>query len=317
MSFRVIDRGRLDIAAWGNLMRHGSFFHTASWVDICLAGLPTAHRAVFLCGYEGDELIAGMPGLITRRFGFETFYSMPDGTYGAPVFSAQCPEGQRREFLESLTAYFREESFSGIIIADFEGSLRDWPGYKMRRTRHFTHIIALDNPDDYRPRANIESDLRTGQKRPSEIIRFNDISQVDDFYRLYRLTRMRHKGGPDRGKKFFESIFQHLAKTDKLYWIGLKAEGSMIASHIYFIHGDTLFGWQVVSDYEKRHYKPNQLLTYDAIGMAGKNGLRKINLGASPPEAEGLVFYKEHWQGIRIEYDILTARSWWRNLLGR
>lgn len=317
MDFRVIERERLDTAAWDNLARHGSFFHTASWADICLTGLAAAHQAVFLCGFEENELIAGMPGLVTRRFGFRTFYSMPYGTYGAPVFSERCREERRREFLDSLSAYFQRMRFSSVFIADFDGSLSDWSEYQMQRTRHFTHIVSLENPEDYRPRPNIESDLRTGHKLRSEIIHVEDISQIDDFYRLYRLTGMRHKGGPELGKRLFDTIFKHLAETDKLYWTGLMAEGRLVGSNIHFIHGDTLFNWQTVSDYAMRHYKPGPMLMYDAISMAIRTGLKKVNLGASPPEAAGLVFYKERWQGVRTEYDILTIGSWWRRLLRR
>lgn len=317
MNFCVIDRGCLNLAAWEILAQRGSFFHTTSWMDICLAGLPGAHRGIFLCGYDGDELVAGMPGLITRRLGFESFYSMPYGTYGAALFSGQLSENQRREFFDSLALFFRKSRFSEVVVVDFGGSLHGWSGHKMKRVRHFTHLISLDNPGEYRPRPNVESDLRTGRKRQSEIFRISDTSQVDDFYRLYHLSRKRHGGGPDPGKKFFEAVFSRLNNTDSLYWTGINAEGAMIGSQIHFIHGDTLINWQTVSDYEKRRYKPNHLLMDDAICLAAGKGLKKINLGASPPEAPGLVFYKEHWQGVRTEYDILSVRSWWRQLLRR
>jgi len=317
MNFRVIDRGSLALAAWDNLAKHGSFFHTAAWADICLEGIPRAHRAVFLCGFEGETLVAGMPAVITRRYGSESFYSMPDGTYGAPIFSDLCPDENRRAYIGYLDEYFKKSAFSKILIADFSGNLKDWSGRNLQRTRHFTHIVSLENPEAYRPRPNVESHLRTGRKRPSEIITIGHPSQIDDFYRLYCLTRKRHNGGPGRTKGFFEAVIRHLGTTDKLYWTAMEAEGQMIGSQIHFLHGDTLFNWQTVSDYDMRQYKPSQMLMHDAIEMAAENGLSKINLGASPPDAEGLIMYKEGWQGVRTEYDILTAVSWWRKLLGR
>jgi CelD/BcsL family acetyltransferase involved in cellulose biosynthesis len=132
------------------------------------------------------------------------------------------------------------------------------------------------------------------------------------------MTAARHDGkGPHRDKKFFEILFKRLHDSDKLYWTGLVAEGALVGSQIHFIHGDTLFNWQTVSDYEKRQYKPSQLLMHDAIERAADLGLKSVNLGASPPDAGGLIRYKERWQGTRIDYYIYSSLSRIRKLLGR
>jgi len=318
MEFRVVERDELDTAAWEKLAVGGSFFQTVAWADIGVGALPHHPRSVFLCGYDGSRLMAGMPAVITRRFGLKAFYSMPDGTYGGPVIGPDCPDKMRSAFLNTLAGYLRQHDFSRIAIADFGGTLKDWHGHGLQRTQSFTHIVRLDRPENFQPHKKIEYDIRAGQKVDSEIIMIDKLSLVDDFYRLYLLTKKRHEGGgPLREGKFFEIIFRHLEKTGKLYWTGLMAEGEMVGSQIHFIHGETLFNWQTVSDYDKRQFKPSQLLMNDAIAQAAALNLKTVNLGASPPDAEGLIRYKERWQGIRVEYDILTSRSLLRRLVGR
>jgi hypothetical protein len=318
MKFRVLDRDELDIPAWDDLAGGGSFFHTTSWADICVDGIGNRARSIFLILYDDDRLIAGMPAVITRRFGMSTLSSMPFGTYGAPIFAPGAAKDNHRQFMIYLDRFMQTEKFSGVTIADFEGSLSEWDGSGIRRGHCLTHVISLDDTDEYRPHKKIEYDIRAGQKVESKIIRIDSPSRVAEFYRLYRMTEKRHgTRGPRRGLSFFEAVYNHLAGSGKLYWTGLTVEGSLVGSQIHFIHGETLFNWQTVSDYEMRRYKPSQLLMDDAIRYAAEQGLTKVNLGASPPEAAGLIRYKERWQGEKIEYDLLTVRSWYRRLLGR
>lgn len=317
MKFRVLDRDELDVSAWNDLAANGSFFHTVSWADICVSGIGNRARSVFLTLYDDNRLAAGMPAIITRRFGFRTLSSMPFGTYGAPIFAPDSTPENRRQFMTHLNQYLQKEKFSSVVIADFEGRLSEWDRAVIRRGRCLTHVIDLDD-EEFHPHKKIEYDIRAGQKADSKIIRLDNSSRVADFYRLYRMTEKRHENrGPRRGFEFFEAILDHLADSHTLYWTGLTVEDSLVGSQIHFIHGGTLFNWQTVSDYEMRRYKPSQLLMNDAFRYAAEQGLTRINLGASPPEASGLIRYKERWQGKKVEYDLLTARSWYRKLLGR
>jgi hypothetical protein len=318
MDFRVLDREELDIPAWDNLVRNGSFFQTQSWAEICVDGVATEARSLFLCGYDRNRLAAGMPAIITSKYGMKSLYSMPDGTYGAPVFSTKNDPEFNRTFLDNLAKYLQAEKFSKVMIVDFEGRLSEWSEHSLNRSGYFTHLVSLEKPEQFRPHKKIEYDLRAGQNIKSEIIRIQSKSQVDEFYRLYRLTESRHgRKKPRYSKRFFESIFHHLSDSEMLYWTGMMAKGAMVGSQIHFIYGDMLFNWQTVSDYAARQYKPSQLLMNNAINHALKEGLKKVNLGASPPEAEGLIRYKERWHGRRVDYDILTARSGLRKMLGR
>ena len=110
-------------------------------------------------------------------------------------------------------------------------------------------------------------------------------------------------------------MLKHLGDTDILYWNCLMHEGMMVGSCINFIYHNTLFNWQTVSNYEFRRLKPNHVLLSEAIQKGIDRGIRKINLGASPPYAHSLIDYKERWGGVKIDYDTYISDSWFRKLL--
>jgi hypothetical protein len=319
MKFQVIDRQSLDLSAWENLTKNGSFFQTYHWVDICIGGLGPRACAVFLCGYENDKLSAGLPAIVISRFGAKSLYSMPYGTHGAAIFTPEISNRSKRVFLQELSDYLSSHRYSLIEIVDFDNSLIELPGKKLGRSKKSTHIIELSKDSDFHPRdKRVERHIRSGRGSGVEIVEIKDENRLDDFYLLYRLTEKRH--GKRRllyEKKFFESVIYRLKDTDMLYWTGASVEGKLIGLQINFVYGDTLTYWQGVWDYEMRQYKPGYLLMHDAVRKAKLSGAGKVNLGASPPHATGLIDYKESWGGRKVEYDILSCRSRFRKLVGR
>jgi CelD/BcsL family acetyltransferase involved in cellulose biosynthesis len=323
MDFRVIDRRSLDAAEWTRFCRGGSFFQTVTWADVCARGLPADRagvgaEALFLCGNADGRLVAGMPAIITKRYGVTSFDSMPNHTYGSVIFADDLSAEAKAGFVDHVTAYLNEHRFSRITITDFAGQLTSGERLKLDCGRSFTHMIRIDSIHDLEPHQRIKRDLRIGSKADTEIVRIRDREDIDDFYRLYDLTESRHgRRRPLYRRGFFHALADVMGESDMLYWPGLMVEGRMIASQINFIYGDTMINWRVVSDYDWRRYKPNQVLLYDAIEKASAKGVTQINLGASPPEAEGLIAYKERWGGAKTEFDIYSYRSRMRRWMGR
>ncbi|GEM_PF-1930770 len=319
MDFRVIRHDSLDREEWENLALNGSFFHTSEWIDICVDGLSPHVDAVYLCAYDSGRLTAGMPAIVTNRYRFKSFIAMPYGTYGEVLFKNNASEGIRKEFYSHLVDYLKKNRFSRIDITDFDGGFAEYSNSFLKRKTSFTHIISLDGNKDYRPPdKKIEGHIRAGRRADTSIEHLETSGQINDFYRLYRLTERRHgRHIPLYNKRFFKSILRQLRDSDSMIWNILLADETMIGSCINFIHGNTLFNWQTVSDYDNRHLKPNHILLYDAISKGIKAGVKKVNLGASPHNAHGLIDYKERWGGIRVDYNMYSSYSWLRKLMSR
>ena len=318
MEFRVVDRRSLDEDDWSDLAGTGSFFHTIHWADVCVAGLPRGVEAVFLCGYETGRLVAGMPAVITRHFGMRSFYAMPYGTYGHALFREATPE-RKRGFYGHLLDHLRAGGYSRIVITDFNGGLGGIDRDFLEQRDCFTHVISLNGDGEHTPPdKKLNGHIRSGQRALTEIVRIDDGDRLDEFYRLYSLTERRHGAvRPLYRKRFFRALLEKLGGSSMLYWNGLNEGGRLVGSCINFIHVDTLFNWQTVSDYENRHLKPNHVLLADAIERGAATGVKMVNLGASPENAHGLIDYKERWGGKRVDYAFYVAASGLRRLLRR
>lgn len=318
MDVRVIERPAMDSSAWASLARGGSFFQTLPWADVCTAGIGRRAKAVFVCGFDQGELKAGLPAVITRRFRQTSFFSMPYGTYGGVLFDSGLGAEGRRSFLTHLDDYLDAGRFAQVVITDFAGSLADWAPRRLTRTVLSTHVVSLASDGEYHPPdKKIEGHLRAGRKTGAEIVGVDE-DMLDDFYDLYRRTEARHgRHKPRYHRRMFEQVRRQLADSGMLYWNGLLVEGRLAGSQINFIYGDMLFSWQTVSDYDLRQYKPNHLLLDDAIRYGLGRGVRRVNLGGSPEEAEGLRDYKERWGGQTVEYAVHSHRSALHRLVRR
>jgi len=304
---------------WDELAAGGTFFHTRQWADICSQGLGHRAQAIFLTGYENGKIVAGMPAIITRKLGIKSFYSMPYGTYGEVVLAADGDEIQRDLFNAHLIEYLKKNKFSRIAITDFEGKFARISEPFLSWSPAFTHIISLNGASKHDPPdKKINGHIRAGLRADTVKVVVEHGEHLDSFYDLYILTEKRHDQlNPLYSRKFFKAIFDILNGSKMLYWNALMDGDSMIGSCINFIYGNTLFNWQTVSDYSKRHLKPNHVLLSDAINQAIENGIDKINLGASPPYAHSLIDYKERWGGMRYDYDNYLSDSWFRKLINR
>jgi len=319
MDFRIIDRRSLDVEAWERLTRSASFFHTHQWADTCVDGLSPGAHAVFLCGYEGDRLVAGMPAVIRKRLMLKSFYSMPYGTYGEAVLAEGANGNIRDEFYVHLVKYLKNGRFSRISITDFDRNFSSLIEPFLVHREVFTHIIYLDGRDEHNPPdRKINGHIRAGQRADSEIGTVRSRDQLNAFYRLYEMTEKRHGSiRPLYSKHFFASILRHLGDSPMLYWNCLMSGEEMVGSCINFIFNDSLFNWQTVSNYEYRHLKPNHMLLSESLRVGLERGAVRANLGASPPYAHSLIDYKERWGGVRVEYDSYLSDSWFRRFFGR
>lgn len=318
MDINIFKRDNLDLDAWETLTGQGSFFHTYRWVDICLAGISRKSEAVFICGFDNNHLVAGLPAVVISRAGFKSFLSLPYGTYGSVLFETGMDNHKKQQFLDCVSDFIRERNFSLVEIIDFQASCRKLSIAGMEMTNCFTHILELKEGNEYQPaEGRVERHIKSGQKKQVEIELVNDIHKLEEFYNLYLQTEERHgRTHPVYGKSFFESIYRIIGDSDSLYWTAAIYDNTMIASQINFIHADTLFYWQGVMDYGKREYKPAYLLMNNAINKAVDMGLKRVNLGASPQNADGLIDFKESWGAKRVEYIKYIKKSLLHRLVG-
>ena len=108
MKIAVVDTFPPELDAVAEASQQATFYHTGTWLLSLVAAYPNM-RARWLVAEDGSRPIAYLPCISTRRGPFDSWWSLPFGTYGGPVGEAEAfPAlmeayrrlGERRNVLE-------------------------------------------------------------------------------------------------------------------------------------------------------------------------------------------------------------------------
>jgi lipid II:glycine glycyltransferase (peptidoglycan interpeptide bridge formation enzyme) len=224
---------------------------------------------------------------------------MPDGLYSHVLLLPGAEldvQTAARAIFEAMTS----EKYSKIFVQDFYRAYEGPQGFEV--TQCETNLIDISDPGWEPPDAKIRSEIRKAEREGIKVVRFEADKHFDTFIGLMEQTERRHDNKPRYSREFFAELAQ-LSQSDKrVYWAHVEVEGKASASHIYLIDGDMALNWQVYFDKEFSWLKPNQYILFDTANKCRERGVTRINLGASPGEADGLVSYKEKWGGVSYRY---------------
>ena len=255
------------------------------------------------CVVDSGEITTVMTGVEFRRKPLIRFQSMPDGLYCRPV---TLRGGSSAEANQALLAALAKAGYARIYINDFERRFEYAHGFKVIDGATSLVDIAADwQPPD----TTMRSELRKAEREGVKVTPFDAGRHLAQFVELAGRTEHRHGREP----KYTAAFYRHLAVVafhePRIRWFVVEHGQRLAASHIYFIEGSMLLHWQACFDKEFSFLKPNQWLTYSIARQAAAGGVRTLNLGASPPEAEGLASYKSHWGGRPFNYPCLQRHS--------
>jgi hypothetical protein len=252
-----------------------------------------------LCGVEFGR------GLLRR------FQSMPDGCYGS--FFRTGKQAADSVVSAALLEIIVHQGYARTYVYDYYGSFSATPGFDVVTCS--TSLVDISSPNWQPPDKTLQSEIRKAEREGVGIIPFDADLHLDAFMRLMIHTDRRHGRRPRYPLEFYRRLAR-LAHTDgRVLWRVVEHEGELAASHIYFIDRDLVLNWQVCFDKRFSFLKPNQYLLASTARLAASRGIRVLNLGASPEDAETLAAYKKKWGGEEYTYCCLQRRSWLGTLL--
>jgi FemAB-related protein (PEP-CTERM system-associated) len=117
---------------------------------------------------------------------------------------------------------------------------------------------------------------------------------MDGFYEVF-CRNMRDLGTPVYGKSFFRNILETFPDTTRI--ISVMLENKTVASGILTWFKDSLEVPWASSISDHREKCPNNLLYWEAIRFAIRNGSRKFDFGRSTP-GEGTYRFKKQWGAL-------------------
>ncbi len=308
--------GKISQERWEKLLKdspNATIYHTLEWMRVWIETFPS-WRGAFILLKRDDNLLAGMPIIEKRRLGLVTFYSMPYGTYGGLIGEIEEREEFGSYLLKSIQGPFKRayiEDFNGLL----SGLLKGFS--KIEVTTHITKL--LPDPDKLwrgRIHKKVREQVRESRRRGVEIKPLEREEEIPICYEMLIQTTERHK---ERRLKFplrlYRNIFKIMSEKGNLRWT-LALRGKDYLSYlISFLYKETIYFWGNASFNEALPYRPNNALFWEMIEWGCKNGYRYANLGASPPQALGLIRWKERLGGEKVVYNGYRWESWiWRLL---
>jgi len=294
-----------DTAAWDALVqgsKEATIFHTAAWANVWTSEWRDARWEALVLG-DGAGGYAGGIGMIARKRGLlETVDSMPFATYGGPIVRNDHPDpvSARASLLEAFARRIGGRLVMRSSLAWYEGVDAEFPE-DLPREESFTHVLALD-PDYERVADGFSASTR-------RLVRQSDASGLtiracespEDVTRFAELAEetVRRRGGKPKPRSLYERIFEMLVPQGLArYHLAMHGDDA-VAGSLHFFHEGVATSWLPVSRESSWHLRPNNFLIASLLETLCGAGYLAYNFGASPPDAAGLIRFKEGWGAKR------------------
>jgi hypothetical protein len=270
-------------------------------------------RGVYFVVEENGRTIAALPAVEFGAGAFRRMQALPDGLF-APIWIAESGRDQVLQLHTALLDHLADRKYLKAYVTDFSSALEaaDWQAIDVDTTvidLFGTGTETIWLPPDKTLRAEIIKAERDGVR----VIPVGGADYLTGFLQLMSRTEQRHGRSPKYPAAFWRALAE-LATTDRrIRWYGVMSNNDLAAAHMYLVDGDMAFNWQIYFDKRDSPLKPNQAITSYAANQFRREGIRRLNLGATPPRAAGVESYKQKWGGTTYRYRVWRRSS----LLGR
>jgi hypothetical protein len=289
-----------DADAWNDLVAsspEATVFHTEGWARLWTEEWKDARWEAIVV--EEGSRFAGAIGAIVRRHGpLSTVDSMPYATYGGPLVREGHPDAGavRRSLLEAYTRRVSKRLVARSQLVWYQGRGEDFPE-ELPAEESFTHVLPLGS--DYERVADgfSASTRRLVRQSDESGLTIRPAESLEDVRAFYALAveTVRRRGGTPKPFSLYARIFERLVPEGLARYHLVAHAGSVVAGSLHLFHQGVATNWLPVSAEASWHLRPNNFLIASLLETLCAAGYVEYNFGASPPDAEGLIRFKEGW----------------------
>lgn len=268
-------------------------FSRSTWGKVCREGL--GGRPIYLVLKDrGGSPRAGMPGLVLRALGVQSYYSMYP--YGGPI-------GDEGLFAETVVRAERALKAMGVHLVRLTlppASIIHLPGH--RRTTLPQHSLPLGKGGAAVPyRARLRRDVRRAIRSGARVETLAGEGGTEEFYRLYLLSMERNRAPARLPLSFFRAVDRRLRPTGEAALFATRVRGSPAAAICVVFAGGIAHALSQGSDPRFHRFRPTDLLIHYCLADAASRGMKEFDFMASPGRDRPLIEYKEKWGALRGE----------------
>ena len=315
-------------SAWDSLVADtegGTAFHTSAWARVWKDEWPGARwQAIVL--EKDDRIVAGLGFIVRPGLGGRRIFSMPDGTYGGPLVSSAVPAATAPAIRGRLLDHYQR--LGGVFVSHLRWLASGATPARLQLAEaedglprgleeDFTHIVSLRSDYDAllaRLSHGVRSRVKQADESGMTLRPVTDPEGVRAYHRLAVLNAKRHAARP-RPLSLYLRVFERLVPRGLARFDLVHHEGATIGGSLHLLHGRSAMNWLTVADEEKRALRPNHFVLSRWLRELSTAGYREYDLGSSPPQAQGLVDFKESWGAQRRPVITLRRRSLLSRLL--
>lgn len=279
----------------------GTFGHLHAWGNVYdLYG----NRSFPLMAIDTNDNVRGVLRLFQRKdlMGRKFLISNPFLSYGGI-----CADNDeiKKALFEKAREIAVAENVEYIEIRQLSSMFDGLPTKK----DFVTMILSLERGDEFIWKkllhASVRNKIRQAGKKGLTVD--HGLHYFDDFYRVLA-TNHRDFGTPLHNKAFFRKILDEFRQSSGIFVA--KHEDKVIAGMLY-IHYKHVFSEPWASSLRKyNRLRPNNILYWEAIKHACKNGLRHFDFGRSTIDC-GTYNFKKQWgaEPVQLNYQYILNRA--------
>ena len=304
-----------DRAAWDALVRgsrEAAVFHTAAWAELWLHEWRDARwEAIVLL--EEDGGYAGAIAMIVRKRGpLRTIHSMPFATYGGPLVRTGHPDpaSVRRQLLEAYARLAGSRLTLRSELTWYQGAREEIPGRLAAETA-FTHVLPLSADFEALAEGFSPSTRRLVRQAEESGLAIRAATSAEDLRVFYELAveTVRRRGGRPKPYELYGRILETLVPLGMARYHLVHHGDTPVAGSLHLFHEGVAANWLPVSREAHWHLRPNNFLIARVLETLCAAGYIEYNFGASPPDAAGLIRFKEGWGARPRTVVIAGSRS--------
>ncbi len=301
-----------DAAAWDDLVSESpeaTVFHTSAWAQLWTREWREARWEAIVVE-EGSRYV-GAIGLIARRRGlFESVDSMPFATYGGPIVRGGRSDAEaiRRQLLEAYARRASRRFVARSQLAWYQGNQDELPE-QLKSEETFTHVLPLGSDYEQIAEGFSASTRRLVRQSDESGLTIRPAENIEDVKRFHDIAveTVRRRGGTPKPFTLFANAFEHLVPSGLARFHLVTHGEETVAGSLHLFHQGAAFSWLPVSRESSWHLRPNNFLIASLLETLCAAGYVEYNFGASPPDAAGLIRFKEGW-GARPRPVLLAGR---------
>ncbi len=269
----------------------GSIYHHSLWGKAVAETYGFRPFYISLENSQSGRIEGVLPLMkVNSKLTGKRLVSLPLTAYCPALF----PESELENMIQFATTNCPDMDYIELkFLADVTNT-NDLKGQSL----YATHILELE-PDSEKTFKKFHANCirRKIKKAEKSGFTFRIADKEEDLKAFFKLeTAVRkHHGLPPQPYSFFTNIWKNLKSHNLMFLPVLEYQNKIVAAVLMLRFNDTFYYEYSASDSRYWSLGPNQLIIWEIIKLAYKEGIRKFDFGRTALTNHSLLTFKQRW----------------------